>query len=146
MKAALVLGLLLAGSQEFGEWVTTEGKVEVRPCPVGALFGQEKALKLPAGCQAQAPGVFLSVGRFSGMQAQIGGLTKRASQLEAELETARTALLDATKKSASALRSCADELDQARERAEQSPWEARAHGFVFGALACGATWLRSEWR
>ena len=145
MKAALVLGLLLAGSQEFGEWVTTEGKVEVRPCPVGALFGQEKALKLPAGCQAQAPGVFLSVGRFSGMQAQIGGLTQRSKQLETELESTRAALLSATTKSASALRRCADELDLARERADQSPWESRAHGFVFGALLCGATWLGTEW-
>lgn len=62
MVRSLILSLVLVTAPEWGGWVTASGDEIQKPCPT-ALQMSDKA-RLPQGCVAHIPGVWLSRSTF----------------------------------------------------------------------------------
>ncbi len=142
--ALLIVQLAYAASKaqttlvEKGLWTKSDGTQVPFDCPNIQDYG-EVALKLPKGCVAKSPGVWLSVERFQQLKA-------RTSRLEALVESNHTLLKDTRKQivheqrefsayllsTENKLQSIADDL-----RGSNFSWTSAGIGLAIGASMCG---------
>jgi len=91
MIKTLLISSLLMFTASFGVWIKTDGTELTVPCPDD--FSVER-LRLPLGCTAEMPGVWLSVDRYREMEVELAE-ARATIQSKAEQITALEARVSA---------------------------------------------------
>ena len=92
MIKALVISSLIMFTASVGVWVKTDGTELTVPCPEAF---EDSRIRLPQGCTAHKPGIWLSVDRYRQMEVDLAGLRERvqAKNQEIRLLTSRNSEL-----------------------------------------------------
>ena len=138
-KVTLLIAVLFAPT---GTWVQSDGSQITFPCPSTEHFG-EKAVKMPGGCVSHAPGVWVSLDRFSAIKAQAAASKAEADSLRESLKKTSAARQADAAKAAGSLHKCSDELQSGLDeiqRLNREKWGLGtvSVGVLTGIAACGA--------
>jgi len=82
MIKALVLSTLVLFTASVGVWVKTDGTSIEVPCPTAF---EDSRMRLPQGCNAIKPGIWLSVDRYRQMEVELAGLRERLQSKDQEI-------------------------------------------------------------
>lgn len=83
MIKAILLSLPIIFSTSVGLWINTDGSEKMVPCPES--FDTDR-LRLPQGCSAYEPGVWLSVDRYREMDIELQTLETQLAAKDEEIK------------------------------------------------------------